>query len=1107
MQCYVLPYRFLLCLCVSASVLACSSSPSTTGDQGADDTVAEDTGFLIGDAKNDAKSDVKGSDVGTDAESSSDAESGSDADDVSDAGEEVLNVEVVGDISGATCKTADDCTGKINVPECHKAACNPTLGKCFVALLTDGTACSGAADLCVEGAGTCTAGQCIGTPKDCDDKNVCTDDSCDTKAGCVHTPKTGPCDDGSKCTTGEACAGGVCAGGQNVCAGGPELDCANKVDDDGDGLTDCADNDCASDTVCKNLPKETVCNDKKDDDGDGLTDCADPDCAGVGGCAVPKTETSCVDKVDNDKDGAVDCADNDCASNLACKNPLHETNCKDTVDEDVDGKTDCADSDCTSDVACTGTAVESNCGDGVDNDKDGSTDCSDNDCAIHPPCAPTGETNCTDKIDEDKDGKTDCADSDCAANLACAVAKETNCTDKVDNDKDGFVDCKDLDCADDVACATKCSHDICTTGDYLSKSCDPCVTAVCKADSVCCSASVGVWDDVCVSEVGSICGQQCPGTVETKCSDGKDNDSDGTTDCADSDCKADAACIVKGCAAAGSGIGCGTSQTGNNGAAGSTQNLSTYKCADGNWSGETGPEFVQLLTATCDGDMTIGLQKASATGGYLDLFVLDGSKACDANSCTAHALMTGGAANLILPAKKGQQFLLVVDGYSGYADDFALKVTCDCPVVPETNCTDTIDNDGDGSTDCSDNDCAVDLACKTTPETLCGNSIDDDKDGKTDCADSDCAKDAACKATVETDCGNGSDDDGDGSTDCADSDCALNPACACKVDFTLPVGVKDNWNNSGNGSTNNVDVYTCPSETVGNETGSEYVYGITANCDGLFSATVQLTDFTSGFLNVFLLDGSQACSGGACLADGLMNKGVAVAKLKVKKGQKLNVAIDGYQGYNGNFAISTACIGTETLCGDKVDNDGDGLTDCADSECVADLACASTTSTGEKICDDGKDNDSDGLTDCDDSDCAAASNCTCAPDNALTCGDNWTFWNDGPSSTQNIETWQCKDGTVYGETGNEYTFTYTATCSSPVTISINKTQGTGFLDLFVLDGGGICGPSACTNHSLMTSGKASVKFNAVKGQSYDVTIDGYNSASAKASLAITCSCP
>ncbi|GMU23501.1 MAG: hypothetical protein AMXMBFR13_35790 [Phycisphaerae bacterium] len=67
-----------------------------------------------------------------------------------------------------------------------------------------------------------------------------------------------------------------------VAAGTPEL-CANGMDDDGDGLADCADPACDCELVSET--SSAACSDGVDDDGDGLIDCADPDCAAVSFCA------------------------------------------------------------------------------------------------------------------------------------------------------------------------------------------------------------------------------------------------------------------------------------------------------------------------------------------------------------------------------------------------------------------------------------------------------------------------------------------------------------------------------------------------------------------------------------------------------------------------------------------------------------------------------------------------------------------------------------------------------------------------------------------------------------------------------------------------------
>lgn len=55
---------------------------------------------------------------------------------------------------------------------------------------------------------TCVEGICLGESLRCDDGNECTDDACDSVAGCVFLP-TGRCDDGNDCTL-DICTIGGC---------------------------------------------------------------------------------------------------------------------------------------------------------------------------------------------------------------------------------------------------------------------------------------------------------------------------------------------------------------------------------------------------------------------------------------------------------------------------------------------------------------------------------------------------------------------------------------------------------------------------------------------------------------------------------------------------------------------------------------------------------------------------------------------------------------------------------------------------------------------------------------------------------------------------------
>jgi hypothetical protein len=102
--------------------------------------------------------------------------------------------------------TADACVVRVCehslLPDCIACFSNgdcdygdaSVVGTCEV----DGT-CSFSSDICVE-------------DSDCDDLNVCTDDTC-VDGDCQNTFNSAPCDDGLFCTENEACAEGVCTGG------------------------------------------------------------------------------------------------------------------------------------------------------------------------------------------------------------------------------------------------------------------------------------------------------------------------------------------------------------------------------------------------------------------------------------------------------------------------------------------------------------------------------------------------------------------------------------------------------------------------------------------------------------------------------------------------------------------------------------------------------------------------------------------------------------------------------------------------------------------------------------------------------------------------------
>ena len=138
---------------------------------------------------------------------------------------------------GSLCTTGDVCTA---------GTCTGTP----IAPCSDGDACNGL-ETCNPATGLCQPGAAV----DCNDLNPCTDDSCDAGLGCQHVNNNLPCNDGSLCTTGDACINGACTGTLQPCN---DLDACNGVEscDSGTGScvpgtpVDCDDGDACTTDSC-----------------------------------------------------------------------------------------------------------------------------------------------------------------------------------------------------------------------------------------------------------------------------------------------------------------------------------------------------------------------------------------------------------------------------------------------------------------------------------------------------------------------------------------------------------------------------------------------------------------------------------------------------------------------------------------------------------------------------------------------------------------------------------------------------------------------------------------------------------------------------------------
>jgi hypothetical protein len=448
---------------------------------------------------------------------------------------------------GNSCTASDSCKAGVctglaaacdDANPCTDDACDAQKG-CTHAnnavQCSDGNACTSG--------DVCAAGKCAGGAKlTCDDKNPCSDDSCDPKSGCVSVANTAACDDGNPCTAKDICLQGTCTG-QATCEDG------NACTDDG----------CDPVKGCSHLANSVPCN-----DGNA---CTLGDACAVGKCA-PGKAVSC--------DDSNACTTDACDAATGCIHGNSAAACDDanactkqdacTAGQCTGAKVTCDDGNpCTTDACdlakgCTATANTLPCSDNNactagDACKGGictpgqANGCDDkNACTVDSCLSATGQCQNIDTSAQACNDGNPCTDDACGTLYGCGHLNNTKacddgnpCTlgDTCGSGKCGAggtkLDCDDKQPCTDDSCdpSQGCVHVNNTAGCNDGLACtagDKCSGGQCKGTPGCTADTNPCDDEVCdvvagacihVANGTTTCNDGDPCTTKDLCKDGK----------------------------------------------------------------------------------------------------------------------------------------------------------------------------------------------------------------------------------------------------------------------------------------------------------------------------------------------------------------------------------------------------------------------------------------------------------------------------------------------------------------------------------------------------------------------------------------------------------
>ena len=193
---------------------------------------------------------------------------------------------------------------------CTVDSCDPVTGLCIYGNTgwpcDDGNACTHL-DHCGDGA-------CAGYSVTCTDENHCTTDSCDAEEGCLHSALDGAqCDDGNPCTAGDLCILDECVGQEPVVCNDKNVCTADSCHSvlgcmfTGETGADCNDGD---DSTIDDACQEGTCVGLADADADGVAE------EGYEEACAGGNVDSCTDNCPNHPNPTQDDSDGDAIGDL-----------------------------------------------------------------------------------------------------------------------------------------------------------------------------------------------------------------------------------------------------------------------------------------------------------------------------------------------------------------------------------------------------------------------------------------------------------------------------------------------------------------------------------------------------------------------------------------------------------------------------------------------------------------------------------------------------------------------------------------------------------------------------------------------------------------------